>query len=63
MGKIPSIQFQKLVVWMPSRIFEIIKTTDGSTKYQIKNLLLYSIVLLIGFIFMLKQNFEIKNKC
>ena len=60
-GKIPSVQL-KLVDSMPSRIFEFIKANDGSTKYQIKNLPLYSIVLRIGLIFMSKQNFKIKHK-
>ena len=48
---------------MPSRIFEVIKANGGSTKYWIKNLPLYSIVLFIGLIFMSKENFKIKHKC
>ena len=31
--KIPSVQLQKLVDSMPSRIFEVIKANDRSTKY------------------------------
>ena len=45
--KIPSAQLQKLVDSMPCRIFEVIKANGGSTKYSIKMLPLYSIVLLI----------------
>ena len=33
MGKIPSVQLQKLVDCMPSRIFLVIKANGGSTKY------------------------------
>ena len=33
MGKIPSVQLQKLVDSMPSRIFEVIKANGGSSKY------------------------------
>ena len=62
-GKIPSVQLQKLVDSIPSRILYVIKANGGSTKYQIKNLPLYSIVLLIGLIFMLKQNCRMKHKC
>ena len=58
-GKIPSVQLQKLVDSMPSQMFEVIKANSGSTKYWIKNLPLYFIVLLIGLIFMSKQNFKI----
>ena len=47
MGKRPSVQLQKVVDSMPSRIFEVIKANGRSTKYWIKNLHLYSIVLLI----------------
>ena len=61
--KIPSVKRQKLVDSMPSQIFEVIKVNSGSTKYYIKNLPLYFIVLLIGLIFMSKQNFKIKRKC
>ena len=63
MGKIPSVQLQKLVDSMPCRSFEIIKVKGGPSKYYIKKLLLCSIVLLIGIIFMPKQNFKIKHKC
>ena len=62
MGKIPSFQLQKLVDSMPREIFEVIKVNGGSTKYLIKNLPLYSIILLIGLISMSKQNFKIKHK-
>ena len=62
-GKIPSIQLQKLVHGMSSQIFEVIKYNGGSTKYWIKHLHLYSIVLPISLIFMSKQNFKIKQKC
>ena len=48
---------------MPSRIFEVIKVNGGSTKYQIKSLPLYSIVLLIGLILMSKRNFKTKHEC
>ena len=61
--KIPSVQLQKLVDSMPSRIFEVIKANSRSTKYQIKNLTLYFIVLLIDLIFMSKINSKIKHKC
>ena len=50
--KISSFQLQKVVDSMPSRIFEVIKANGRSTKYWIKNLPLYSIVLFIGLIFM-----------
>ena len=62
MGKIPSVQLQKLVDRIPSRIFEVIKANDGSTKYLIKNLPSYSIVLLIGLVSLSKQNFKTKHK-
>ena len=55
--KIPSVQLQKLVDSMPSRIFEVIKAKSRSTKYPIKNLSYYSIVLLTGLIFISKTKF------
>ena len=61
-GKITSVQFQKLVDSMPRQIFDVIKANGESSKYYIKSLL-YSIVLLIGLIFMSKQYFKIKHKC
>ena len=61
--KLLSVQLQKLADRMPNQIFEVIKAHGRSTKYQIKNLPSYSIVLLIGLIFMSKQNFKIKHKC
>ena len=60
--KIPSVQLQELVDSMPSQIFEVIKT-NRFNKYSVKNFPLYSIVLLIGLIFMSKQNFKIKHIC
>ena len=33
MGKIPSVQLQKLIDSMPSRIFDVIKANGGYTKY------------------------------
>ena len=33
MGKIPSVQLQKLLDSMPNRIFEVIKANGGPTKY------------------------------
>ena len=48
---------------MPRLIFKVIKSNSRSTKYQIKNVPLYSIVLLIGLIFMSKENFKNKHKC
>ena len=33
MRKIPSVQLQKLIDCMPSRIFEVIKANGGSMKY------------------------------
>ena len=36
MGKIASVQLQKLVDSMPGRIFEVIKGNGGYTKYLIK---------------------------
>ena len=32
-GKIPFVQFQKLVDSMPTQIFEVIQTNDRSTKF------------------------------
>ena len=61
--KIHSAQLQKLGNSKPSLIFEVIKANAGSTKYWIKKLPLYSLVLLIGLIFMSKINFKIKHKC
>ena len=61
MGKIPSVQLQKIVDSMRSRSFEVIKANGGSTKYSIKKFPLYSIVLLIGLIVMSKPNLKFKN--
>ena len=39
--KIPSVQLQKLVDSIPSRIFEVIKANSRSRKYQVKNIYKY----------------------
>ena len=52
MWKILSVQLEKLDDCVPSRIFEVIKANSGSQKYQINNLLLFSIDQLIALIFM-----------
>ena len=62
MGKIHLIQLQKLVDSMTSQIFEVIKANGRFTKYQIRTLPLYSIVLFIGLIFTSKQDFKIKDE-
>ena len=38
-GKIPSVQLQKLINSIPSRIFEVVKANGRAKKYQIKNCL------------------------
>ena len=38
-GKIPSVQLQKRVDTMPSRILEVINANGGSTKYLKRNVL------------------------
>ena len=60
-GKIPLVQLQKLVCL--AEFLRLSNLGGEPTKYWFKKLPLYSMVLLIGLIFMSWQNFKIKHKC